>query len=158
MPRYLLFHCIEAPLADTGGETLFTDTHALWHHTPKHIKAEWKEYSLTYETEKLAHYGGKISIPLVQTHPDTLQLILRFAEPVPAPMLNPVSVSVNKQALTASDSIIRDLTERCYNGLYCYEHSWQKNDIVIADNLALIHGRNAFKSFSPRHLRRIQIL
>lgn len=37
-------------------------------------------------------------------------------------------------------------------------HIWQNNDLLIADNYVLIHGRHAFKQFSPRHLRRIQIL
>ena len=155
VPRFLLFNCIQAPLANSGGETFFSNTNKIWLDANKDEKKLWENYKLTYTTEKLAHYGGTITSPLVQQHPDKNEMILRFAEPVLPPMLNPVSVSMNH---VNEKQFIQVMSTRCNDAKYCYVHTWQENDFLLADNHALLHGRNAFKNFSPRHLRRIQIL
>jgi alpha-ketoglutarate-dependent taurine dioxygenase len=158
VPRYLLFHCIEAPLEKTGGETLFTDTTRIWLNASFSEKQQWMEKRISYQTEKLAHYGGKITEALVQTHPDTGDIILRFAENVPSTMLNPVDVWVEGEQELDTQTILSVIATRCYQTDYCYQHTWQTHDFLLADNHALIHGRNAFANFSPRHLRRIQIM
>ena len=158
VPSFLLFHCIQAPLPESGGETIFCNTQLLWQQANAAERRQWQTYSLNYKTEKLAHYGGAIQVPLVQQHPVTHETILRFAEPVPATLLNPVEASVEQLAPVESADFFNSLAERCYQPHYCYSHTWQENDFLIADNHALIHGRNAFKAFSPRHLRRIQVL
>lgn len=153
-PRYLIFHCLEAPDMDAGGETLFTDTSLIWNAAAVAEKKAWSSYQLVCETEKLAHYGGKIRVPLVQEHIDSRQNILRFAEPVLPPMLNPVRVSIEG----APTTFMRDMAQRCYQEKYCYKHTWETNDLIIADNYALLHARYAFNKFTKRHLRRIQVL
>ena len=79
VPRYLLFHCVEAPVKDSGGETIFSNTSQIWKNATAKEKSAWQQYSLTYKTEKLAHYGGSITQKLVQQHPDSGETILRFA-------------------------------------------------------------------------------
>ena len=37
-------------------------------------------------------------------------------------------------------------------------HAWRAGDVLIADNHALLHGRNAFLHAASRRLRRINIL
>ena len=157
-PRYLLFHCIAAPRADSGGETIFSNTNQIWRDASEKEKTTWMRHKLTYKTEKLAHYGGSITVPLVQDHLDTKEKILRFAEPVPTSMLNPVEVYVEEMMRDDSDAFIAAMAQRCYQKDKCYIHAWQENDFLIADNYALIHARRAFEQFSPRHLRRIQVL
>jgi alpha-ketoglutarate-dependent taurine dioxygenase len=157
-PRYLLFQCIEAPLPNCGGETIFSNTNKIWENSTEAEKKEWKNMTLTYKTEKLAHYGGTITVPLVQTHPEREMTILRFAEPVPSTMLNPVDVSIEGLNLKEQELFLNQMASKCYSEKNCYSHTWKENDFLIADNHALIHGRNAFQEFSPRHLRRIQVL
>ena len=53
---------------------------------------------------------------------------------------------------------LNEMSALCYQTENCYAHQWQNNDVLLADNFALIHARRAFKNFSPRFLRRIQIL
>ncbi|MDF5900390.1 4-hydroxyphenylacetate 3-hydroxylase N-terminal domain-containing protein [Pseudomonas aeruginosa] len=36
-----------------------------------------------------------------------------------------------------------------------YAHRWRSDDLVIADNRTLLHGREAFVHRAPRHLRRV---
>jgi alpha-ketoglutarate-dependent taurine dioxygenase len=141
-----------------GGETIFCDTHKVFESLSEQERNFLAGYSLTYKTEKLSHYGGEISVPVVQDNVDTQEKILRFAEPVPATLLNPVEVSVDGLDEAESVKLIDGLVKHCYRKENCYIHVWEKNDLLLADNHTLLHARRAFKKFSPRHLRRIQIL
>lgn len=157
-PSFLVFHCISAPEEEAGGETIFSNTECILDNLSREERDYLASVEMTYETEKLAHYGGKISVPLIQKHPKTKRDILRFAEPVPTDFLNPVSVSVNHASEENTQAIIQLLTTHCYDEKNTYTHQWQENDLLIVDNFSLLHARNAFSKQSDRHLRRIQIL
>lgn len=150
-PRVLVFQCLRAPVAGAGGETLFCDTETLLLETPE--KALWQEITLTYETEKKAHYGGKFSGPMVRRHPTKGTPILRYAEPVTS-KLNPVSLTVEGAEL---GSLVRQMEKHLYDPRFTYGHEWRDGDLLLADNFSLLHGRRAFTQASPRHLRRVQI-
>ena len=157
-PHYLIFHCVAAPETGCGGETIFCNTEMLYRDATATEKMHWKKLSLTYRTEKLAHYGGNVSVPLIYQHPVTRKKTIRFAEPVSKEMLNPVSVHVNELDEPQSNYFIGEFSKKCYQDAYCYTHLWQENDILIADNFSLLHARTAFTKASQRHLRRIQVL
>ncbi len=156
-PSFLIFQCVSSPQAESGGETLFTDTHRIWTDTKAELKDIWQKVSLTYSTEKLAHYGGSFTTALIETHPERGEVILRFAEPVET-KLNPVTLEIHGLSKTLSELFFRDLVRKIYSPKYCYAHSWEEGDILIADNHSLLHGRNAFDTETQRHLRRIQLL
>jgi alpha-ketoglutarate-dependent taurine dioxygenase len=156
-PRFLLFNCIVAPDKYNGGETFFSNTELVLNDLSAEIITELSKYRIKYETEKIVHYGGSISVPIIQSHAYLNNRIMRFAEPVKQG-LNPVYVNVEEVSLIESNNIITMLANKFYEEKYCYTHSWETNDFLIADNNSLLHGRNAFNKFSERHLRRIQIL
>ncbi|VVC77155.1 (S)-phenoxypropionate/alpha-ketoglutarate-dioxygenase [Aquicella siphonis] len=158
VPRYLLFYCVQAPLPGCGGETIFTNTQNIYASASREERHEWESLALTYHTEKLAHYGGCISVPLVDYHPDDGQKILRFAEPVPDTMLNPVHVSVNQLDAAESSRFIEEMSRRCHLDSNCYTHQWCEDDFLIADNYTLLHARRPYIKEAPRHLRRIQVV
>ena len=157
-PRFLLFNCLHAPEKDSGGETVFINTELVWQTASQDTQTQWQDYSLAFHTEKLAHYGGSITRNLVNLHPDTQQTILRFAESVGEEYLNPVQVKVIDKSEEESQAILTSLTQCMRKPEFMYQHQWQTGDFLIADNFALLHGRNSFHRHSPRHLRRIQIL
>lgn len=157
-PRFLLFNCIQAPTPGTGGETLFVNTESVWNEASDQQQQKWRQYSLNFHTEKLAHYGGSITRSLVNIHPDTQNVILRFAEPVGEDYLNPVQVSVLGASGKEANTILSNLSHCMRQKQHLYQHQWQQGDFLIADNFSLLHGRNSFNQHSPRHLRRIQIL
>lgn len=157
VPTYLMFNCVQAPAAGAGGETLFCDTRRVWDGWSEPERARYARVSLTYETAKLAHYGGKITGPLVQQHPETGEPILRFAEPVQTEK-NPVSLAVDGLPAGEHGAFLAMMRERVYAPENCYSHAWEEGDVLVADNHALIHGRRAFALDCPRHLRRIQVL
>jgi alpha-ketoglutarate-dependent taurine dioxygenase len=154
-PRWLFFNCITAPLPESGGETFFVDTHLVWKQAGEIEQALWENTFLMYETQKVAHYGGKIVVKMCQKHPAHDYPILRYAEPVNT-QLNPVHLSI----LNCEDpqQFIEDMKKRLYQPTVQYQHTWKSGDLLIADNFQLLHGRTAFSNISPRHLRRIQIL
>jgi alpha-ketoglutarate-dependent taurine dioxygenase len=157
VPDFLVFSCVQAPLPNAGGETLFANTEKIYNDASEDVQGIWAQAKLKYETEKVAHYGGSIMGPLVQEHPESRKKILRFAEPV-STKLNPVTLEISNVPLNSGEMIIQDLTKKIYDSRYCYRHQWQEGDLLIADNHSLIHGRTAFEQNCPRHLRRIQLV
>ena len=157
VPTYLMFCCVEAPVTGAGGETLFCDTRRVFNGWSPEERARMREVKLTYQTAKLAHYGGSITNPLVDAHPATGEPVLRFAEPVET-ALNPVTMGISGLPGHEHAAFLAGMRARVYAPENCYSHAWEPGDILIADNHALIHGRRAFERDCPRHLRRIQVL
>jgi alpha-ketoglutarate-dependent taurine dioxygenase len=155
-PAALLFHCITAPNYQAGGETLFTHTTKIYDEASDEMKEAWAQIQITYETEQVAHYGGRVTRSMLSQHPYNKEVILRYAEPVFTDR-NPVSVTVAGMDLVLQKLFIEDMAALIRNPRYCYQHAWQDGDLLFADNHALIHGRHAIKSGSARHIRRIQV-
>lgn len=155
-PNFQVFQCLKAPIPGSGGETVFCEaTQAIEMATPEQRK-RWEKISITYRTDKLAHYGGEITSKLVTTNPKTGTARLRFAEP-PGPDtvdLNPLSLHIEG----GNASLIDEMRNVLYSDENCYAHSWQDGDFLLADNFALLHGRRPFSAHSPRHIQRIHVL
>ena len=152
-PRKLLFYCNES--VGEGGETLFTNTQAIYKDLSQKERELAGEIRLRYKTSKIAHYGGEIEVPLVQSHPESGEFILRVAEPV-STALNPVSLEI--LGPVEAEAFFFDLTQRLYMSKYLYEHSWEKGDLVICDNFTFLHGRRALGRNIKRSFKRVQIL
>jgi alpha-ketoglutarate-dependent taurine dioxygenase len=150
-PRFLLFYCTESE--GEGGETLFVDTEKIWSELPPILKEASLKVKLIYRTEKLAHYGGEICVPLVQKHPETGKVILRIAEKVET-KLNPVSLEIQGE----SWGLYEELVARCYSEKYQYAHRWEKGDLLVCDNFTYLHGRRELGNNKKRTFKRIQIL
>lgn len=154
-PSFLVWQCVQAPRR--GGQTLFADTSVIWELADEAQRRIWERAVITYTTEKKAHYGGQVSIPMTRRHPTTHCPTLRYAEPLTTGD-NPLSVQVNGWSSEEQEHLIQDMRDRLYDDRVCYAHTWRDGDILIADNHVLLHGRTAFAAGDPRHLRRIQIL
>lgn len=152
-PGYLLFYCTET--SGTGGETLFLNTELLWDSLTADEKEECSRIVLKYSTEKKAHYGGEITVPLVQTHPLTGKTILRIAQKVET-ILNPVTLTILGSDNPAD--FYQRMEKKLSDSRFLYTHEWKKGDIVICDNFTYLHGRKALEGNLTRSFKRIQIL
>src|SRR5262249_35573217 len=94
IPHYILFSCEIAPPENRGGETIFADGEGILREATPAQRTLWESTSVTYSTQKLVHYGGSFTSPMVVYHPVSGNKILRFAEPVRD--LNPVSLQFAK--------------------------------------------------------------
>lgn len=156
IPHYILFSCEVAPPAASGGETIFCDGSQLLQSATPEQRALWKSTSITYSTEKVVHYGGSFTSPVVVNHPTSAEEVLRFAEPVRD--LNPVSLDIPNLTSAQRNSLIAEISILLRDPRFCAAHSWRAGDVLIADNFALLHGRNAFLHAALRHIRRVNIL
>ena len=157
VPSVLVFQCLEAPTPGTGGETLFSHAEKLYAAIPETKRAAWRTATVTYTTEKVAHYGGSATVPLFGVHPHKGTPVVRFAERVTTSK-NPVDIQISGVDAATAREIEDFLVRHLYDDRFCYAHEWQPGDLLLADNHALMHGRRAFSENSPRHLRRIQLI
>lgn len=158
-PRYLVFHCLETPRA--GGETEFVDTARVWAKLDAPTRDRYRALRFRYSTEKRAHYGGAFVSPLVVEHETRGEAILRFAEPVDD--LNAVRVEAEGLDPLQSATIVGELRAALRDPEAILAHPWSAGDVVIADNLGLLHGRRAFSAppeaeRAPRRIRRVNVL
>ncbi|GIG61884.1 pyoverdine chromophore biosynthetic protein PvcB [Longispora fulva] len=159
VPSFFLFQCVQAPPPGSGGETVFCDTTAVLREAGDDRVKQWDQLTVTYRTDKLAHYGGHRVQPLVDSHPRTGERTLRYAEPLPeGDYLNPLFLEIETLDDAERERFCAEFAEYVHQPRFCYAHEWRDGDIVIADNHALIHGRNAFGTDAPRHLQRIQMI
>lgn len=155
-PHYIIFHCDLAPAAGSGGETLFCDTTRLLAHASAEVRELWKRIVITYATEKIVHYGGTFTSPIVAQHPLNGRPVLRYAEPVVD--LNPVELAIQGLAGMDQNEFIEDMSQRLNDDRCCYSHSWATGDMLIADNYTLLHGRRAFVPGTQRNIRRVNVM
>jgi len=158
-PRYFLFQCVQGCEPGSGGETVFSDATKAYRDAPADLRDLWARTTVTYRTDRLAHYGGTMTHPVLATHPTTGETTIRYAEPLdPAQYRNPLFLTVEGPSAEEAVNMMTELSERLHEPRYCYEHAWQTGDIVIAENHALLHGRNRFTGATNRHMQRIQII
>ena len=152
-PEALLFYCTES--SGRGGETLFTDTEKIWESLSDSDRDTLRGITLTYRTQKLAHYGGEIRVPVVQTHPRSGKTILRLAERVESE-LNPVELTI--EGAQDSHAFYAWMVSLLYNPRFLTVHAWEKGDLLTCDNFTYLHGRSALGENRSRTFWRIQIL
>ena len=156
VPRYIVFQCEAAPPEGAGGETLFCDTRRVLQRASADVRESWGRVVVTYSTERVVHYGGTFTAPLLAEHPASGEPVLRYAEPVDD--LNPVRLEIEGVAAEAREAFLLDMRRRLRGPEVCYEHAWRDGDILVADNHALLHGRRAFEESAPRRIRRVNVL
>lgn len=149
-PRYLIFYCIKSE--GEGGETLFSDSRKIY----ADVKNLYPNLTLTYQTEKKAHYGGVFTTDLYKEHPTLKCPIVRFAEIVETKK-NPVSLVINSENVD-KEIFYNDMTSRLYGDKYCYEHIWDSGDLLIVDNFIFLHGRKKLGRNLERSFKRVQVL
>lgn len=152
-PRTLLFYCLDSE--GEGGETLFAHTTKLWASLSPEMQERCRKVKLTYRTKQVAHYGGEITVPLVQAHPDTGATILRIAERVET-ALNPVELVIN--GVEDAEGLYRTLVAKLYEKEFLIEHRWERGDLILVDNYTYLHGRRPLGNNTARRFKRIQIL
>ncbi len=156
IPHIILFQCLVAPQVEDMGGTTFCDTSKIVAQLNPEQKERWKAIKISYSTKKVVHYGGTITQNLLTKHEVEDFEILRYAEPVDD--LNPVSLNIKGLGQQTEAAFISEMRTLIYHPDFLYTHRWQANDIVLADNHTLLHGREAFKNPNERHIQRINIL
>jgi taurine dioxygenase len=89
------------------------------------------------------------SHPIVATHPKTGRSMLYLGRRH--------SAYVNGLALEESEALLNELWAHCTDSRFCYTHEWAVGDVVVWDNQATLHKRDAFEPSSRRVLYAAQV-
>ena len=160
VPEYQIFRCVSAPLSGQGGRTTFSNTVLALKNASSQDKALWQKAIGTYQ-RKMEFYSSKTVSSIVTEHPHRGFPVLRYNEPPSdeqGRFLNPPDLEFTGVDPEQATALHQSLKEALYSRACFYAHEWQTGDVVIADNLSLLHGREKFVSGSPRHLQRVHVL
>ncbi|MEV4502506.1 TauD/TfdA dioxygenase family protein [Streptomyces klenkii] len=160
IPEFQVFQCVLAPGEGNGGETTFSHTTAVLERTDPATVARWSRVTGTYH-RAMEFYDSVTVSPVVTAHPVHGAPVIRYNEPTAAGDAGFVNHPDLRFTGLPDDEIAevhRSLRAALYDPAHLYAHAWQSGDLVVTDNYTLLHGRNAFTSGAPRHLRRVQVL
>lgn len=159
VPEFQIFHCVKAPNSGQGGRTTFSNTVAALEKAPTQVKELWKKVTGNYQ-RKMEYYDSKTVSPIIDLHPRHGFSVIRYNEPPLAGFgrfLNPPITEFNGLNTDEIDEFHRTIRESLYASENFYAHEWREGDVVVADNFSLLHGREAFATKAPRHLRRVHV-
>ncbi|MCX6128469.1 MAG: TauD/TfdA family dioxygenase [Proteobacteria bacterium] len=160
IPEFQLFHCVRAPRAEQGGRTTFSNTVLALDHAPAHLRELWNKVIGSYQ-RKMEFYDSKTISPIIDAHPLRGFSVIRYNEPPRkgyGQFVNPPSLEFSGISTHELTEFHHSLQEALYAPSNFYAHEWQEGDLLVADNFSLLHGREAFETKAPRHLRRVHVL
>ena len=160
VPEYQIFHCVKAPLQGQGGRTTFSNTTLALKNATAETRAQWEKVTGRYE-RKMEFYNSKTVSPIIDTHPLRGFSVIRYNEPPSkgfGHFLNPPTLEFTGMGENEEAEFHESLRKALYSPTCFYAHEWHEGDVVISDNFSLLHGREAFETKAPRHLRRVHVL
>jgi len=163
VPEYQIFTCVKAPEKSQGGRTTFSHTGKALASVPAKTRDLWSKVTGSYQ-RRMEFYDSKTVSPIIDKHPHRGFDVIRYNEP-PLKGLKGMKEFVNPPILEFTglppaqvEEAHRTLREALYGPAAFYAHEWKVGDIVINDNFTTLHGREAFETKAPRHLRRVHVL
>lgn len=160
VPEFQIFHCASAPQNNQGGRTTFSNTAIALAQTSSGDRELWNQVTGVY-FRKMEFYESKTIAPIITKHPTFNYEVIRFCEPPlegDKTFINHPNFEFKGLLESEITGFQKNLREALYSPHNFYAHAWQTGDVVIADNYTLLHGREAFTSGAPRHLRRVHVL
>ncbi|KAF2997565.1 hypothetical protein E8E13_001424 [Curvularia kusanoi] len=151
-PRFQFFAAV-TPSPKNTGYTLFSSSKLVFENFPSGNGLEAME-KLTWAV-KTASFDASVidDMPLVVKHPATGKPCLRYHErwPQEKTRFDPTEVTVSN----GDDSVCDLLEALLHDRRSCYWHSWQEGDLIVNDNISMLHTRSSFQAGVDRELWRI---
>jgi taurine dioxygenase len=154
---------MEVPARELGGNTFFLNCYAAYDALPADLKQ--RVSGLTIKQADIVDTAMKLrpgasldadvrsvpgpSHPVISTHPETGHNMLLLGRRHGA--------YVNGCSLEDSEALLDRLWAHCTQPRFWYEHKWSVGDVVVWDNRAALHRRDAFDSNSRRILYAAQV-
>ncbi|RHZ57242.1 isocyanide synthase xanB [Aspergillus thermomutatus] len=151
-PGYQFFTC-PATAPKGSGYTLFASSRLFFRYLPLPWTAE-RLQKATWAMDNDGFWDAKLkNLPLVVTHPVTGLPCMRWHQPWDSTKTKfstcAVTIENDEQSLV---SVIDNLT---YDHRVCLRFSWEKGDLLVSDNTAMLHTRTGYKTDCDRELWRI---
>ena len=159
VPQHLMLYCVQAPHEDHGGKTTFVNGRLFLESLQDKEILKWKTMKITSVTSP-SYFGGQpYTYPIIMTHPKTNENILRYCQrsnTVSQPVQSYGSINDTKINSTEFEALNHRIEKKMCDPNWYYEHTWNNDDLVIAENHLLLHGRTPINENSDRELWRIQ--
>ncbi|KAF6753613.1 Pyoverdine/dityrosine biosynthesis protein-domain-containing protein [Ephemerocybe angulata] len=157
-PRFQFFTSV-TPSPPNTGFTLFASSDLFFQHLPPHIsiddlrKLTWAITTPSFDRVALT------DLPFVVDHPATGKPSLRYHEhwPQSKTSFDPMYVSIGKDGDATGRAVGEIIEGLLYDRRVTYWHSWHKGDVLLSDNISMMHTRTEFISGADRELWRIHI-
>ena len=154
---------VEIPPSELGGHTYFINCYAAYDALPdgvkKRIAGKTIKQANIVDTALKLRPGASLeddirttpgpSHPIISTHPETGANMLFLGRRHGA--------YVNGCTLEESEALLDELWAHATQPRFCYEHHWAVGDVVVWDNRATLHKRDAFDASSRRVLYAAQV-
>ncbi|MBK20099.1 MAG: taurine catabolism dioxygenase TauD [Rhodospirillaceae bacterium] len=142
-----------------GGNTIFSNQYKVYDELPERLKTLLKgrnahhAYEFGVMIKKKEKYDGpemRTAVhPIFRNHSETGK---------PAVYVNELMTeSIEGLANDESRAILDEIFAMQKEDRFCYEHVWQKGDLVMWDNRCTLHARTDFPRDQRRLLRRVTI-
>ncbi|KAI0390359.1 Clavaminate synthase-like protein [Xylariaceae sp. FL0594] len=135
------------------GYTLFASSDLFVRHLPRAYPIEKLE-RLRWTCDSYGHYHQFLEdIPLVVRHPTRGTPCIRWHQPWPKwrSPFHHARISIDN----GSQKIIPLIDSLLFDRRVCLRFSWEEGDILVSDNVAMLHTRTSFNTAHPRELWRI---
>jgi 2-keto-3-deoxy-L-rhamnonate aldolase RhmA/pyoverdine/dityrosine biosynthesis protein Dit1/alpha-ketoglutarate-dependent taurine dioxygenase/SAM-dependent methyltransferase len=154
-PPLLQYFVCQATTGNNQGFTLFASSHLFSRYLPDKYpiddlrKVRWTCHSGGYFDHHVP------SLPLVVSHPVDARPCIRWHEPWPKTETKygdaSITIDNGDQALVALvDSLL-------YDERVCLRFAWEEGDVMVNDNMEMLHTRTAFERGAARELWRIHV-
>jgi len=154
---------VEIPPVEGGGETCFLNCYAAYDALPEAVKKRMSGRTIKQaniiDTAMKLRPGAALdddirgtpgpSHPIISTHPETGCNMVFLGRRHGA--------YVNGCTLEESEALLNELWAHCTQLRFCYEHRWAVGDVVVWDNRATLHRRDAFDPAKRRVLYAAQV-
>ncbi|OAA78496.1 Pyoverdine biosynthesis [Akanthomyces lecanii RCEF 1005] len=155
-PKFQFFVGASASPKDTGF-TVFSSSTTFFRYLPSWVDIEdlkTKTWSVSTSSFDQTTMTG---IPLVTSHPVTGKPCLRYHEPWPETKTKFDATNIAIEGLSAAESakLCEAIDETLHDRRVALYHAWEKGDMVVSDNILMMHTRSDFQSGCDRELWRI---
>ncbi len=154
---------MEIPPREAGGTTFFLNCYAAYDALSPEMKKRISGMTIKQadiiDTAMKVRPGMSLeadirsvpgpSHPVISTHPETGSNMLFLGRRHGS--------YVNGCSLEESEALLNELWEHCAQPRFWYEHKWSVGDVVVWDNRAILHRRDAFDSATRRVLYAAQV-
>ncbi|KIE03895.1 Pyoverdine biosynthesis, partial [Metarhizium majus ARSEF 297] len=155
-PHFQFFVGATSSPRDTGF-TLFSSSTMFFKYLPKWLTVEdlakktWTVSTSSFDATKLR------GLPLVIFHPTTGKPCLRYHEPWPQTktQFEATEVTLDGHDEASNQAICEAIDATLHDRRVAYYHIWEKGDLVVSDNILMMHTRSDFTAGSDRELWRI---
>lgn len=154
--RYIGMKCLAAP--EVGGETLVASSRAFFRHAPEDLLAILREIEIDYTSRVDGYYNQEDAqaIPReapVRIDPETDEETLYIALSDPEDPTRSHDAAVVGYDKAQIVDLFHRIDAQLRRPEVLYAHRWKIGQVLILDNLRVVHGRAAFPSGARKIMR-----